>query len=208
MYQIQKDWADFKSSIIENNYLVRYVKTREGYDVISAEAGLMWIANLCLPDDILDFETNYKEDLKKPIVGFSKDGIQVVTSIPAIDSTMACFCPSVAGELSVDTPYVDYDIADSYVQMAGINIQITGAELWDKLFFQVGMIVGGNFIVFSDYGDKKLITPNWDFDFLSPLRSAGIPQGLKLRIAMVFNNPETTNKPKLSVMYHLWRPYA
>jgi hypothetical protein len=138
----------------------------------------------------------------------SSDGIPQVNPIPAIDSKMACFCPSVAGELSVATPYVDYTVVDSYVQLTGMELQLTGAETWDELKFQVGMIVDGDFVVISEYGGKKLITTDWEFSFLSPLRSNAILQGLKLRIAMVFANPETTNKPKLSVLYHLWRPYA
>jgi len=138
----------------------------------------------------------------------SADGVPQVNAIPAVDSKMACFCPSVADELSPATPYVDYVITDSYVQLAGIEIQVVGSELWDALKFQVVMTVGGNDYVVSEYGGKYLITPEWSFHFLSPLRSNAIPQGLKLRVAMVFYNPETTNKPKLSTLYHLWRPYA
>ena len=141
-------------------------------------------------------------------ISMSADGIPQVNSIPAVDSKMACFCPSVADELSTTTPYVDYVIADAYVQLAGIELQVVGAELWDALKFQVVMTVGGNDIVVSEYGGKDLIIADWTFHFLSPLRSNAIPQGLKLRVAMTFYNSETTNKPKLSLMYHLWRPYA
>ena len=158
--------------------------------------------------DLADFDANYKAGANQRISATSSDGIPQVNSIPAIDATMACFCPATAGEVSIATPYVDYAVASSYVQLAGIELQVTGAELWDELRFQVGMVVGGNYILISEYGGKKLITPNWDLHFISPLRSNAVPQGLKLRIAMIFANPETANKPKISVMYHLWRPYA
>ena len=141
-------------------------------------------------------------------ISMSADGIPQVNSIPAVDSKMACFCPTTAGEVSIATPYVDYIIEDPYVQLAGIEMQVTGAELWDELRFQVGVVMGGNFILVSDYGGKKLITPDWNFHHQSPLRSNAIPQGFRLRTSMVFANPETTNKPKFSIMYHLWRPYA
>ena len=59
-YTIEQSWADFKTNILPNGYKTRWAVTRSGYDVLSLDDGIIWIARLCDPADILDFETNYK----------------------------------------------------------------------------------------------------------------------------------------------------
>ena len=141
-------------------------------------------------------------------ISMSADGIPQVNSIPAVYSKMACFCPPAAKEVTPADSYVDYTVEDDYVQMAGIIIEVEGAEAWDELKFQVGYMAGQTWVTVNEYGGKILITPEWKMSYLSPLRSNAIPEGLILRVSYIFKNAETTNKPKVSVMYHLWRPYA
>ena len=142
------------------------------------------------------------------VASLSADGVPQVNSIPAVDSKMACFFPSAANAVTTASPNVDYEVVEAFVQMAGIEVEVDGAELFDSICLQVGMVVGGEWVTVNEYGGKKLITSYWQMCHLSPLRSNAIPQGLTLRVKYVFSNEQTANSPKVSVLYHLWRPYA
>ena len=209
-------WQSFSDlCITEKGLHNQYADLGRSYRLIGPDAkGITWIYDM--PKKLEDGQDNPEvaeflavaATFNKKIEQASADGVPQVNSIPAVDSKMACFCPPAAKEVTPADSYVDYAIEDTYVQMAGIIIEVEGAEAWDALKFQVGYMAGQTWVTVNEYGGKILITPEWKMSYLSPLRSNALPEGLILRVSYIFKNAETTNKPKVSVMYHLWRPYG
>ena len=207
---IGKSWAQIKEKIAVGLKL-QWDDSRWGdsYYIFVVDESIIYDTRIFLnTDDATDFETNYKDGGNELLSSTSKDGVPQVNSIPAVSTSESCFCPPASGSVTPANPNVDYTIADSYVQLFGMELEVVGAEVGDSIQFEVGVIVGGNWILLANYGGKHFIGPNWNFSFMSPVLSNPIPQGAILRLSWTFGNPETTNSPKVSAMYHLWRPNA
>jgi len=136
----------------------------------------------------------------------SVDGKPMFAPSASIDPTSMCFCQGVAGAVSVETPYIEWQNSYPSVQLQGMTLLVTGAEPYDKLDFEIGLYVPGWYSI-SKYGqDITLIEPRFEFTRESSVRSNPIPQGLVFKIKMTFANPATENQPNISAIYHLWRP--
>lgn len=139
----------------------------------------------------------------------TSDGLPLVSSIPGVDSTNMCFCQGASAVVSTSLPFIQWQNSYSHIQLSGVSVWTKDAEPLDKLNFEVGYYVSGNWTPVTRYGDNiAILTDPWFMERRSDRVSNPIPQGLYLRVNYIFANPSTTNTPKVSVVYHLQRPYV
>ena len=137
------------------------------------------------------------------------EGITQVSATPGIDPVNMCFCQGSSGIVSTTTPFIEWANTYTSVQLGGISLFVTDTEDFDKLNFEVGMYIDSVWTPITRYGDSIAILGDPFVYEREPGRvSNPIPQGLRLRVNYIFNNPQTANTPKLSVIYHLQRHYA
>jgi len=210
-----ESWADFKAvAIIAKGLPYQSQLVGEKYEMFACDGDIchkytMLYVESPVPDsEQEDWEDNYKADSNQLTHPISSDMIPRVNAIPAIDPTMMCFCKDVAGEVSVASPYVEWQNSYTYVQMSGLDIEVNDAEKFDRVVFQVGYYVGEDWTTVSEYGGMSMILSYKHMKKEGNIKTNPIPQGLILRIKYIFSDDQTENTPDVSVTYSLWRPYA
>ena len=167
-------WSEFKTICVDSkNLKLQYSDMGSSYRVVGPDFNsINWVLEIPkkLPDDsdnpdAITFEENYKSSCNQPIIHETLDGLPQVNSIPAVSTSKSYFCPPVSGSVTTVNSNVDYTIADSYVQLSGMELETIGAEVGDSIQFEVGVIVGGNWILLVNYGGKHFIGPNWNLSF-------------------------------------------
>jgi hypothetical protein len=89
MYTIYLDWINLKNDIISKGFPLNYKTTLKGYEVFVLDRGLLWFSNLTVLAEILDFETNYKEEANKCL--YSEDGKIISRTESRPLGTTTCF---------------------------------------------------------------------------------------------------------------------
>jgi len=126
MNTIRLNWADFKALITTKNLIPRLQYTFDEsesngtmYSIWFEEGSVSYTCNIndgdC-PSDVVDFETNYKNNANQPIEQLTDCCLKKVAIVPIFKTTYKCQVKAVTDqwqEYDLETIYTDFTVMNS-----------------------------------------------------------------------------------------------